>query len=115
MADIDRRNKTVTRTQAVSFVVGILFLAALVLSGIVAALYQMRMRRLQAREKKLTALVEERTYALSESEKRFGGLADELDNRVNERTIAVVHLNEALQGENQELRSTEEKLARAKE
>src|SRR4030088_1961670 len=108
MADIDRRNKTVTRRQAVSFVIGILFLAALVLSGIVAALYQMRMRRLQARGKKLTALIEERTYALSESEKRFGQLADELDNRVSQRTLEFVHLNEALQGENQELRRTEE-------
>jgi signal transduction histidine kinase/ligand-binding sensor domain-containing protein/CheY-like chemotaxis protein len=97
------------QTGAFTFLAGLLFL------GMIAALYEIRVRQLQAREKKLMALVEERTHELSESEQKFRQLADELDKRVRERTLELVRLNEALQEENQERRRTEEKLVQAKE
>jgi signal transduction histidine kinase/ActR/RegA family two-component response regulator len=85
-----------------------LVVAALALSGTIAALYEMRLRRLQIRQKKLMTLIEEQTHALGESEQKFGQLADELDERVRERTQELARLNETLRDENQEQRRAKE-------
>lgn len=72
------------------------------------------MQRVHAREKKLLALVEEKTRALSECEKKFGEFSNEIDKRANERTLELITLNEALEGENQQHRRKEERLVQAK-
>jgi PAS domain S-box-containing protein len=54
------------------------FLAGMVLLGLAATAYQIRVRRLRADERKLRALVAERTQALSSSEKQFRQLAENI-------------------------------------
>ena len=51
----------------------------MVLLGLAGTAYQMRVRRLRANEAKLVALVEERTRALSGSEKKFRQLAENIN------------------------------------
>jgi PAS domain S-box-containing protein len=53
-------------------------LESIVLLGLCAAAYRMRVRQLRANEAKLVALVEQRTQALSSSEKKFRQLAENI-------------------------------------
>jgi signal transduction histidine kinase/ActR/RegA family two-component response regulator len=132
--------KTVKRTKSINFVAAIscllplplwvyqsvpspgfyqttpfILLVASAILGLAAVFCGIRMRRLRAREKQLTALLEERTLALKESERKFGHLENELEQRVDQRNIQSTRLNEALQAENLERRAAEEKLKHDKE
>jgi PAS domain S-box-containing protein len=53
-------------------------LEAILLCGLCGGVYEMRVRQLRANEAKLKALVEDRTYALSSSEKKFRQLAENI-------------------------------------
>lgn len=83
-------------------------LAGLGLAGLFAAIYQVRVNQLRLRQKKLEALVLERTDDLRRAR-------DELEQRVRERTAELTEVNEALHAENRERRRTEEQLKTAKE
>jgi signal transduction histidine kinase/ligand-binding sensor domain-containing protein/ActR/RegA family two-component response regulator len=78
------------------------FSAAVALSilGIFAAAYRIRVSRLRLQQRKLEALVTERTEALSSSERKLRQLADELEQRVRERTIELTHAKEAAEDAN---------------
>jgi PAS domain S-box-containing protein len=75
-----RREASVSVSLAKHFyqTAGFRILAAMVLLGVAGTAYQMRVRRLRANERKLVALVEERTQALSSSEKQFRQLAENI-------------------------------------
>jgi signal transduction histidine kinase len=67
------------------------------------------------REQKLKALVDERTSALRESERRLRRSHDELEIRVQERTQELTHANQALGEEVETRRQTEEQLILARD
>lgn len=79
------------------------------------AAYRFRVEQLKARERKLLLLVNERTWALQESESQLRRSRDELEVRVNERTSDLVKANSALEEEIAVRRGTEEQLILAKE
>lgn len=89
----------------------------MVLAGVslCAAIYRLRVDQLKLREKKLVALVNERTSALQESEGLLRRSRDELEVRVRERTMELVNANKALEEEIAVRRETEEQLIFAKE
>ena len=58
--------------------------------GLAAALYTGGAKQYRRRERKLLALVEERTSALRESERQFRRSRDELEVRIHERTIELM-------------------------
>lgn len=68
--------------------------------GFFAGAYRIRVNRLQAHQRKLEALVAERTEALSSSEKKLRQLADELEQRVCERTLELTQAKEAAEDAN---------------
>jgi signal transduction histidine kinase/ligand-binding sensor domain-containing protein/ActR/RegA family two-component response regulator len=68
--------------------------------GFFAAAYRIRVNRLQAHQRKLEALVAERTEALSSSEKQLRQLADELEQRVLARTLELTQAKEAAEDAN---------------
>jgi signal transduction histidine kinase/ligand-binding sensor domain-containing protein/CheY-like chemotaxis protein len=73
---------------------------ALCIVGFFAAAYRIRVSRLRLQQRKLEVLVAERTEALSSSEKKLRQLADELEQRVRERTIELTHAKEAAEDAN---------------
>jgi signal transduction histidine kinase/ActR/RegA family two-component response regulator len=94
----------------------------LAILGLAAILYAIGVRRVEKRKQELTLLLEERTLALSESERRLSLLAEESDRQINAQITESAHLkqvlqaeNYALQVENQALQQAEERLRRDKE
>jgi signal transduction histidine kinase/ligand-binding sensor domain-containing protein len=77
--------------------------------------YRIRMEQIAMREQKLIELVDERTSALRESEAKLRQSRDELDLRVQERTLELTFANTALGEEIEIRRQTEEQLILAKE
>ena len=77
--------------------------------------YARRVKRLRDRERQLTKLVDERTRELKETEQQFRRSRDELEVRIQERTIELVSANHALANEVGVRRRTEEQLVRSKE
>jgi len=80
-----------------------------------AAVYRLRISQLKASERKLVALVDERTSDLQESENQLRHSRDGLELRVQERTSELVGANQALEEEITVRRRTEEQLTLAKE
>ena len=93
------------------------FTIIVVLAGVsfCAAVYWLRVSQLKARERKLLLLVNERTFALQESERQLRHSRDELELRVQERTSELVDANLALEEEVGVRRRAEEQLILAKE
>lgn len=83
--------------------------------SIFAGLYRLRVKQLKLREQRLLELVNERTYALQESESQLRRSRDELELRVRERTIELTLANTALEEEVGVRRAAEEQLIQAKE
>jgi signal transduction histidine kinase/ActR/RegA family two-component response regulator len=69
-------------------------------AGFFVAAYRIRISRLHAQQRKLETLVEERTEALSSSEKQLRQLADELEQRVYQRTLELTRAKEAAEDAN---------------
>jgi signal transduction histidine kinase/ligand-binding sensor domain-containing protein len=82
--------------------------------SLVAGAYKSRVNQLKQREEKLLMLVNERTSALQESERLVRKSRDELELRVQERTIDLVRANQALEAEISVRRQTERQLVIAK-
>lgn len=97
--------------QTTSFLIFVIF-AGVTLCGVV---YRLRVNQLKVREQKLVLLVNERTSALQESESQLRRSRDELEQRVKERTSELMLTNQALEGEVQVRRQTEEQLILAKD
>ncbi len=83
--------------------------------GSCAGIYSWRVNQLKRREQELLRLVNERTAALQESERQVRRSRDELEIRVQERTIELVRSNHALESEILVRRHTEAQLTSAKE
>jgi ligand-binding sensor domain-containing protein len=83
--------------------------------GVCAATYGWRMKQLGVRERTLLAIVNEKTSALRESERQVRRSRDELDLRVQERTIELVRANQALETDLFIWRQAERQLTAAKE
>jgi signal transduction histidine kinase/ligand-binding sensor domain-containing protein len=77
--------------------------------------YRIRVRHLTLREHKLRVLVDERTVALRESEQELRHSRDQLEIRVQERTMELVLANRALEEEINFRRRTEQQLIVAKD
>ncbi len=75
-------------------------------AGLIWGIHRLRVKHLKTRERKLVALVDERTQQLRESR-------DQLEVRVEERTRDLVHLNRSLEAEIKVRRLAEEKAAAA--
>jgi signal transduction histidine kinase/CheY-like chemotaxis protein len=147
MADTDCRNQKVNRIKTIIAGIALLCLlpfrmwahqsgsppdfyqttpfalaVGLAILGLAAILYAIGVRRVEKRKQELTLLLEERTLALSESERRLALLAEESDRQINAQITESAHLkqvlqaeNYALQVENQALQQAEERLRRDKE
>jgi signal transduction histidine kinase len=87
----------------------------LVLGSFGVAAYRLRVKQLNIRERRLIRLVDERTHALRESERQLRQSHDQLEIRVEERTLELQLANQALALENVVRRETEEQLRTAKE
>ncbi|MDQ2774896.1 MAG: hypothetical protein M3Y57_08235 [Acidobacteriota bacterium] len=90
-------------------------LLGIVAVGICAATYGWRMKQLGVRERTLLVIVNEKTSALRESERQVRRSRDELDLRVQERTIELVRANQALETDLFIWRQAERQLTAAKE
>lgn len=89
-------------------------LALLTIFGICGGAYRVRMNQAIQREQKLKVLVDQRTSALSESERQLRQSRDQLEVRVQERTHELTHANQTLEEEINTRRQTEEQLILAK-
>jgi ligand-binding sensor domain-containing protein len=90
------------------------FTSVLILTGC-ATFYGWRVNELRDRERNLLALVHEKTAALRDSERMLRRSRDELEIRVQERTLEMVRANQALQTEIFVRRQAETQLRAAKE
>jgi hypothetical protein len=90
-------------------------LIAMAFVGLCAAIHSWRVNQLLLKERKLLKLVHERTAALRESERQLRRSRDTLEIRVHERTLELVRLNHALEGEIRDRRAAEERLTQANE
>jgi signal transduction histidine kinase/ligand-binding sensor domain-containing protein len=91
------------------------FIVLVLMTGMCIGVYRLRVNQLKVRERKLIRLVDERTEALRSSETQLRRSRDELEIRVEERTIELQRANQALAAENAVRRQTEDQLRAAKE
>jgi len=87
----------------------------LLILGLCAGGYRLRVNQLKMREQRLVQLVNERTAALQKSEQELRQAKDELEIRVQERTRELMQANSALEAEVATRRRTEEQLIIAKD
>jgi len=110
-------SRPVTLTLQPHFYQTVTFNITMILLGLTlcGAVYRLRVNQLKLREKKLIALVNDRTAALRESERLLRRSHDDLEIRVRERTVELVNANRALEEEIAVRRQTEQQLIVAKE
>lgn len=90
-------------------------LSSVIVLTICASVYGWRVNELRGRERRLLALVNEKTAALRDSERMLRRSRDELELRVHERTLELVRANQALQTEIFVRRQAESQMRSAKE
>ena len=73
------------------------FCVVLLVGGLGFAVHRLHVRNLKQRERKLSALVEERTAVIQERERELRQSRDELELRVQERTQELRELNRSLE------------------
>lgn len=90
-------------------------LTAVIILTICATIYNWRVNELRGREQKLLACINDKTAALRESERMLRRSRDDLELRVQERTLELVRANQALQTEIFVRRQAEAQMRSAKE